>query len=45
MTGYTDDVVVQHKLLQPGSHLLRKPFTRADLARTVRAAIDEGQTR
>ncbi len=44
MTGYTDDVVVQHKLLQPGSHLLRKPFARADLARTVRAAIDEGQT-
>ena len=43
MTGYTDDVVVQHKLLQSGSHLLRKPFTRADLARTVRAAIDKGQ--
>jgi len=41
MTGYTDDIVIHHKLLQPGTHLLRKPFNRADLARTLRAAIDE----
>jgi CheY-like chemotaxis protein len=41
MTGYTDDVVVQHKLLQPGSHLLRKPFSRAELARTVREVLEK----
>jgi PAS domain S-box-containing protein len=41
MTGYTDDVVVQHKLLQPEIHLLRKPFSRAELARTVREVLEK----
>jgi PAS domain S-box-containing protein len=41
MTGYTDDVVMQHKLLQPGSQLLRKPFSRAELARTVRDVLEK----
>jgi PAS domain S-box-containing protein len=41
MTGYTDDVVVQRKLLQPGIHLLRKPFSRAELARTVREVLEK----
>ena len=40
MTGYTDDMVVQHKVLEPGVMLLQKPFGRADLALKVRAALD-----
>ncbi len=27
MTGYTDDMVVQHKVLEPGVKLLQKPFS------------------
>jgi DNA-binding response OmpR family regulator len=41
MTGYTDDMVVQHKVLEPGVQLLQKPFTKAELAMKVRATLDE----
>ncbi len=40
MTGYTDDMVVQHKVLEPGVQLLQKPFSRAELAAKVRATLD-----
>jgi FixJ family two-component response regulator len=40
MTGYTDDMVVQHKVLEPGVQLLQKPFTRAELAVKVRSTLD-----
>ena len=40
MTGYTDDMVVQHKVLEPGVKLLQKPFTKFDLALKVRATLD-----
>jgi nitrogen-specific signal transduction histidine kinase len=40
MTGYTDDMVVQHKVLEPGVQLLQKPFTKFDLARKVRSTLD-----
>jgi len=40
MTGYTDDMVVQHRVLEPGVKLLQKPFTKLDLALTVRATLD-----
>jgi len=40
MTGYTDDMVVQHKVLEPGVQLLQKPFTRAELAAKVRSTLD-----
>ena len=40
MTGYTDDMVVQHKVLEPGVQLLQKPFTRTELAVKVRATLD-----
>jgi CheY-like chemotaxis protein len=42
MTGYTDDMVVQHKVLEPGVRLLQKPFTKVELAQKVRATLDEG---
>jgi len=40
MTGYTDDMVVQHKVLEPGVPLLQKPFTRVELGRKVRATLE-----
>lgn len=40
MTGYTDDMVVQHKVLEPGVKLLQKPFTKVDLAQKVRMTLD-----
>jgi signal transduction histidine kinase len=40
MTGYTDDMVVQHKVLEPGVQLLQKPFTRSELAVKVRTTLD-----
>ena len=40
MTGYTDDMVVQHKVLEPGVNLLQKPFNRIDLALKVRSTLD-----
>jgi len=40
MTGYTDDMVMQHKVLEPGVQLLQKPFTKVELATKVRATLD-----
>ncbi len=40
MTGYTDDMVVQHKVLEPGVMLLQKPFNKIDLALKVRSTLD-----
>jgi two-component system cell cycle sensor histidine kinase/response regulator CckA len=40
MTGYTDDMVVQHKVLEPGVKLLQKPFGRTELALKVRSTLD-----
>jgi two-component system, cell cycle sensor histidine kinase and response regulator CckA len=40
MTGYTDDMVVQHKVLEPGVKLLQKPFGKVDLALKVRSTLD-----
>ena len=45
MTGYTDDMVMQHKVLEPNVELLQKPFTRTDLALKVRATLDGRETR
>jgi two-component system cell cycle sensor histidine kinase/response regulator CckA len=45
MTGYTDDMVMQHNVIEPGVQLLQKPFTRADLASRVRSTLDESGVR
>ncbi len=39
MSGYTDDVIVHHGLLDAGVALLQKPFSRADLAGKVREVL------
>jgi CheY-like chemotaxis protein len=40
MSGYTDETIAHHGLLNPGAALLRKPFVAADLARMVRQTLD-----
>ncbi|MDQ3036027.1 MAG: ATP-binding protein [Myxococcota bacterium] len=41
MSGYDDDVVAHHGVLEDGVHFLAKPFLEADLLREVRRAIDD----
>ena len=40
-TGYTRNAVVHNGVLDPGVHLLGKPFTLDELAARVRAVLDE----
>ena len=40
MSGYTDDAMVQHGVLEPGAILLQKPFTPRGLADKVREVLD-----
>jgi CheY-like chemotaxis protein len=39
-SGYTDDAVVRHGVLEAGIAYLQKPFTAASLTRKVRATLD-----
>lgn len=41
MSGYTDNVVVQHGILEPGLAFIQKPFTPRDLAQKVREVLDQ----
>jgi PAS domain S-box-containing protein len=40
MSGYADNAVVHHGLLDPGTALLQKPFTAQALARKLREVLD-----
>ncbi len=46
MSGYTDSFIAGHGVLEPGTHLLRKPFTEEVLIRKVREVLDgNGETK
>jgi PAS domain S-box-containing protein len=43
MSGYTDSFIAGHGVLEPGTHLLHKPFTDEVLIRKVRQVLDGGK--
>jgi len=40
MSGYTDDMLAHHEILEPEVRLLQKPFDKLQLARKIRSALD-----
>jgi two-component system sensor histidine kinase EvgS len=40
MSGYTADTIGHHGVLEDDIHFIQKPFSRRDLAKTVRKALD-----
>jgi len=40
MSGYTDDAIVRHGLLEQGTAFIQKPFTPSSLARKVREVLE-----
>ena len=42
MSGYTDSFIAGHGVLDPGTHLLHKPFTEEVLVNKVREVLDGG---
>jgi two-component system, cell cycle sensor histidine kinase and response regulator CckA len=40
VSGYTDDAIVRHGVLEPGVHFLQKPFTPAQLGKKIREILD-----
>jgi len=41
MSGYTADVIAHHGILDKGAHFIQKPFSRKDLAKSVRKALEQ----
>ncbi len=44
MSGYTDDAIVHHGVIDPGTHFLGKPFAGAELLRKVGEVLGHGVT-
>jgi CheY-like chemotaxis protein len=45
MTGYTPNAIIHNGMLDPGTHLLSKPFAVAQLAEKVRTVLGNGVAR
>jgi FixJ family two-component response regulator len=41
MSGYTNDAILRHGVLDPGTQFIQKPFTPAGLGQKVRVAIGD----
>lgn len=41
MSGYTDEVIIRHGVLDPGVHFIQKPFTALAFLHKVRQVLDE----
>ncbi|MFN3324403.1 MAG: PAS domain-containing protein [Bryobacteraceae bacterium] len=41
-SGYTENAIIHHGRLDPGVHLLHKPYRREDLAAKIRLVLDQG---
>jgi CheY-like chemotaxis protein len=41
MSGYTDNAILHHGVLDPGTQFIGKPFNAADLTQKVREVLDE----
>ena len=44
MSGYTDDAIMRHGVLDAGTAFLQKPFTPRTLAQRVREVLDAGES-
>ena len=42
VSGYTDEAIGKHGILEPGTEFLQKPFSRESLARKLRDMLDNG---
>jgi signal transduction histidine kinase len=45
MSGYTDDAIVHHGVLEAGTHFIAKPFDSQDLLRKVRESLEARERR
>jgi len=41
MSGYTANAIAHHGVLDPGVCFIQKPFSKKDLAKTIRNVLDE----
>jgi PAS domain S-box-containing protein len=44
MSGYTANAIAHRNVLEKGVHFIQKPFSKAELARSVRKALDENKS-